>query len=171
MPRPLTASNRTSRVRLALSLLCLMAAQLTSCTYVEGRNRVLITSTPAGARILVDGTDTGLTTPATLDFSTWTNLDGYLSGEREIAIDKVGFERQTRRLYKQTVYYSSRWIDGAVEKTPPLPLYWTLGDWFTPFGVRWSYVPDVLHVKLYPEGEGPGSKPAIPKVDAADQAP
>ena len=47
-----------------LPLVALALALLPACTYIEGNPRVLVTSNPAGAEILVDGQDTGKTTPA-----------------------------------------------------------------------------------------------------------
>ncbi len=69
----------TRRVGLALSLLLLPA-----CTTIQGSDRVLVTSAPAGARIAVNGLDTGWTTPH--DF----NLANFGSHDHLITVTKKG---------------------------------------------------------------------------------
>jgi hypothetical protein len=54
-----------------------------------------------------------------------------------------------RRICQYTEGYTSKWIDGAYELAmPPLPLFWTPGDFFFPFAVRGGLVPSELYVKL-----------------------
>ena len=36
---------------------------------------------------------------------------------------------------------------------PPLPFFWTFGDFFFPFGIRSAIVPGQLYVKLYRDDE------------------
>jgi hypothetical protein len=123
---------------------------LGACTWFSGDSSVLVTSTPAGAEVLVDGQPSGKTTPARLD------LGGMLGGDHELTIRKQGYEPETRTVFHHTSTYTSRWIDGAPEpEVWKFPFWWTLGDWFVPFGVRWAYVPHELHVVLYKEGEAP----------------
>lgn len=138
--RPTTAARRLAALALAGA----------GCTYFQGDARVLVTSTPPGARILVDGEDSGRTTPSMVD------LGGILGSDHELRIEKRGFDPETRRVYHFTRAYTARWIDGAVELTLwPFPFFWPLGDWVLPAGVRWIYVPHEVHVRLYPEGEAP----------------
>ncbi len=139
-----------------LLLCCLLPA----CTYANGDHRVLVTSTPAGARILVDGEDTGKTTPAMVP------LGGILGSDRNLTVRKKGFDPEHRRVVHYTRSYAARWIDGAVEPTLwSLPLWWPLGDWVLPLGVRWTYVPHEVHVQLYPEGTAPVAAKADGKTD------
>ncbi|MCB9869505.1 MAG: PEGA domain-containing protein [Planctomycetes bacterium] len=140
-------------------LLACLAAVLPACTYSSGRTTVLVTSAPAGAAIFVDGKDTGETTPFLLDLARDQLLSGYWSSDHLISVRKAGFEPEDRSVYHHRTHYTSRWIDGVTDSTlVSLPLWWTFGDWFTPFGIRWDYVPHELHVKLYPLGEAPGQK-------------
>lgn len=119
-----------------------------ACTWFHNEEYVLITSEPLGARILVDGTDTGLTTPARL------SLGNVLGGDHAIRLEKKGYRAEERRLVQYTEGYTSKWIDGAYEDAlPPLPLFWTAGDMIFPFGVRSAIVPGELHCKLYGEDE------------------
>lgn len=131
-------------------ILLLSALLLPSCTYLSGDANVLVTSTPAGADILLNGEDTGRTTPTLLE------LGGIAGRSHAITVRKIGYEDEVRQVYHYTTGYTSRWIDGAVEPGVwNFPLWWTLGDFFTPFGVRWRYVPGELHVRLHRRGEAP----------------
>lgn len=129
-------------------LLLLIAALSGSCTWFKSNNPVLITSDPPGARIWLDGHDTGKTTPTSFD------LAGNFGRDHDVRITKKGYRPVERRLYQQTEAYTSRWIDGASSfGLPPLPIFWTPGDLVFPFGVRGQIVPDELHVKLYREDQ------------------
>lgn len=123
------------------ALLLLLACP--ACTWFSSRENVLIGSDPLGARILVDGQDTGRTTPASLP------LGGLFGSDHTIELQKRGYRPARRRLYQYTEGYTSKWIDGAYDPVMlPLPLFWTAGDLFTPFGVRAAIVPAELHVVL-----------------------
>jgi len=107
---------------------------------------VLFTSEPPGARIWIDGEDTGYTTPKQL------NIGGVFGFDHEIRMTMPGYRPGTRRIYQYTEGYTSRWIDGVYDPVmPPLPLFWTFGDFFLPFGIRAAIVPGALHIKLYRE--------------------
>lgn len=124
-------------------LLCLPLALVSACTWWSSQEHVLITSDPLGARILVDGTDTGRTTPARL------RIGGNFGRDHMVELTLAGHRPERRTIYQYTEAYTSKWIDGAYDATmPPLPLFWTDGDLIFPFGIRGGLVPD-LHVKLY----------------------
>lgn len=136
-----------------------------ACTYFQGDPHVLVTSTPAGAEILVDGEPTGLTTPVKLD------LGGILGSDHTITLRKLGHEEEHRRVYHYTTTYTSKWVDGVTEYAlPSSPIDWTFGDFFTPFAVRWRYVPHEIHAVLHPAGQAPKRSPmgvaAAPPDDA-----
>mgnify|MGYP002624097286 FL=1 len=61
-------------------LLALLFATLPACTAWRESEGVLITSEPLGARIVVDGEDTGRTTPARL------LLGGTFGGDHEVVL-------------------------------------------------------------------------------------
>jgi hypothetical protein len=129
-----------------LSLLALVLAP--ACTWVHSRDDVLITSEPPGARIWVDGRDTGRTTPAKL------TIAGVFGGDHEVELTRKGCRPARRTLVQHTVGYTSMWIDGAYDLAmPTLPFFWTIGDFFFPFGIRAAIVPGELHVRLYREDE------------------
>lgn len=157
-------------LRRGLATMLLLVA--TGCTFASGDPTVFITSTPAGASIEIDGTDTGETTPAHFDLGTWLNLSGALAGDHAVTIRKNGYEPETRVLHHHTTFYTSKWIDGATNGVMfNNPIFWTVGDFFTPFGVRWAFVPHTLHVRLYPEGEAPGWDPGATKTDRPGGSP
>ena len=128
-------------VPLLLTLLSLLTTP--ACTWFSSKERVLVSSEPLGARIVVDGYDTGRTTPASLP------LGGLFGGDHTIVLHKKGYRPAARRVCQYTEGYTSKWIDGAYDLVmPPLPLFWTGGDLLTPFGVRAAIIPAELHVVL-----------------------
>jgi hypothetical protein len=150
-----TASRPAQTAAVALAVLG------SACTYFHGDEHVLVTSTPPGAAILVDGVDTGQTTPSMVDLG---GLIGLIGSDHVITVRKRGFVDETRQVYHYTTAYTARWIDGALDMGLwRLPLWWTLGDWVFPIGVRWRWVPHELHTRLYKEGEGPVSGEPDPR--------
>jgi hypothetical protein len=132
---------------------------LYGCVYPAGDSRVFVTSDPPGADVMLDGEATGLTTPAILE------LGGACADDHRISVVKQGFEPEERRVTHYTRWRTSRWRDGAVEVGVwAFPMFWTFGDFFTPFEVRWAYVPHDLFVRLYPEG-------TFQRTDLSDERP
>lgn len=130
---------------LVLGLLLLVAG----CTYADGDPYVFVSSFPPGAAIAVDGQATGRTTPDRLD------LGGAFGDDHEITLSLDGYEPETRRVVHRRSGYTSAWLDGTDFRVWAFPLFWTLGDFFTPFAVEWAYVPGDLHVRLYEQGKAP----------------
>ena len=128
---------------LAVPLLLLTCS---GCVWFSSKENVLIASEPLGARILVDGEDTGRTTPASLP------LGGLFGYDHTIELQKKGFRPATRVIYQYTEGYTSKRIDGAYDAVMwPMPLFWTTGDFLTPFGVRAAILPAELYVVLEKE--------------------
>lgn len=124
-------------------LAALLFACLPACTYVQSHENVLVSSEPLGARILVDGRDTGKTTPARL------TIGGNFGTDHIIELDKPGYRPVRRRVYQYTEGYTSRWNNGVYDMVmPPLPVFWTVGDFITPFGIRGAILPAELYVQL-----------------------
>lgn len=132
--------------RLSLLLLVLSSA---SCTWLTSHDDVLFTSDPLGARISIDGYDTGRTTPAKMP------IGGMFGFDHEITLTKKGYQPVTRHIYQHTQGYTSKWIDGASSEPPSplLPIFWLTGDVFFPLAIHSVIVPGELHVKLYREDE------------------
>ncbi|MBL8754959.1 MAG: PEGA domain-containing protein [Planctomycetes bacterium] len=122
---------------LALLLAC------PACTWFSSRERVLVASEPLGARIFVDGEDTGRTTPASLQ------IGGLFGHDHVLELRKPGYRPARRIVVQYTEGYTSKWIDGAYDPVlVPLPLFWTGGDFATPFGIRAAVIPGELCVRL-----------------------
>lgn len=118
------------------------------CTWFEQNETVLITSEPPGARVLIDGTDMHATTPVSLPIA------GSFGYDHLLTLQKRGYRDEHRQLTQFTEGYTSLWINGAsTESEPPLPIFWTAGDLFLPFGVRSAIVPHEVYIKLYREDE------------------
>jgi hypothetical protein len=114
-----------------------------ACTWFSSQRHVLITSEPLGAKITVDGTDTGRTTPARLE------IGGNFGRDHTVVLTKKGYRPAARRLYQWTEGYTSKWIDGAYDEVMfPLPFFWTAGDFVFPFGIRGALLPAELYVRL-----------------------
>ena len=123
---------------ISLALCC------SGCVYFKPQDPVLLTSDPPGAHIILDGEDTGRTTPASFDIA------GDFEGDHLLELTKTGYRSELRVLTQCTRTYSPRWIDGSAgPDLPPLPIFWTFGDIFLPFGVRGAIVPGEVYVKLY----------------------
>jgi hypothetical protein len=134
------------RRRHLMPLLAYLVAGLPACTWWQSGEHVLVSSEPLGARIAIDGQDTGKTTPARLA------IGGNFGSDHLLELDKPGYRTARRRLYQHTEGYTSRWNDGVYEFVmPPLPLFWTPGDFAFPFGVRGALLPAELHVQLEKE--------------------
>lgn len=142
-------------LRLAASSLALL---LGSCVSVSNQPAVVVTSEPLGAQVTVDGTDTGLTTPCRLDIG-W-----FLRGNHLVELHKPGYGKQQRIVAQYTAGRSSRWIDGAFDTSmPPLPFFWTPGDFVAPLQVQATCVPSNLHVVLHAESAPPLGYDALGK--------
>jgi hypothetical protein len=138
------------------AVLVVLACQLASaCTWFGVDSHVTVTSRPQGAQVLIDGEDSGRTTPVKLD------LGGLLGGDHTITLRKRGYGDESRRVLHHTSLYTSRWQDGSELRSVTFPLWWTLGDFATPFAARTEYVPSALHVVLHPAGDGPVDAAAL----------
>lgn len=130
------------------SLLLALFLPCVACTWFKDNQEVLITSEPPGARIWLNGIDTGETTPKALDIA------GSFGSDHLLELKKKGYRTEQRVLYQHTNGYTSRWIDGgSTPGLPPLPLFWTLGDVFFPFAVKGALVPGEMCVKMYRDDE------------------
>lgn len=130
-----------------VTLLLPLLACAPACTWWKSAEHVLVTSDPAGARILVDGTDSGHTTPFRL------RIGGNFGSNHEIVLQKKGYRPAARWLVQHTEGYTSRFGDAAFELGMPAlpPFFWTPGDLLFPFGVRGAALPGELHVVLEKE--------------------
>jgi hypothetical protein len=129
-----------------MPLLAAIAMALSGCVMWHSHDYVLICSEPLGARIVVDGEDTGQTTPARL------SIGGNFGTNHVIELSRKGYRTARRHVYQHTEGYTSKWIDGAYSMTmPPLPFFWTSGDMVFPFAIRSALIPGELYVRLEKE--------------------
>jgi hypothetical protein len=134
------------RRRSLMPLLVCLATCLPACTWWQSGENVLISSEPLGARIVIDGEDTGETTPHQL------KIGGNFGTNHLLELQKPGYRTARRRLYQHTEGYTSRWNNGVYEFVmPPLPIFWTPGDFIFPLGVRGALLPAELYVQLETE--------------------
>lgn len=124
----------------------LLAAALLLATGCKTTERpVSFTTDPAGARILLDGKDSGFVTPALLRLerepqTVRFELDGYVPAERDL---RPGKRRSTVYWREMSVSY----------KTWHFPLWLNRDDTFTPYKVDKSLMPNRLYVRLKREAD------------------
>lgn len=130
----------------ASSLLALLAS---ACTAIERSPGVLFASRPAGARVVVDGRDSGFVTPCTLALERETHavdllLDGYVP--TRVAIDPRG--------ETWLIHYNEAWADW---RTWRFPLWVNLWDFVTPVKVERGFSPERVFVamRLIEKGDRP----------------
>ncbi len=138
---PLTLFSRSSRTG-ALILVVLLPLACSSA------KKVRVSSTPPGARILINSTDSGQTTPAEVTLS--SKEDRY-----EITLEKHGYNPVTREVRLTT---DVRVIDPdevAVRICcAPCCLGLPLLGLLKPLRVDKEFVPTKFNANLYPEGQG-----------------
>ena len=123
----------------------LLALVLVSCAT---RQTVHVSSLPAGGRILIDGHDSGLTTPSDVELS--TKQDTYV-----ITIERQGYNpsiREVRHGRDVDVIEPEEVV--ARVCCAPCCLGMTLPGLLKPLRVKDRFVPSHIHANLLPEGQG-----------------
>ncbi|QDV07585.1 PEGA domain protein [Planctomycetes bacterium Poly30] len=121
-----------------LALLALAIPMLQSC--ISGRRPIVLDSTPRGALVIVDGEDSGHSTPCTIQLSDSARtfefrLPGYATEERYV---RVGGRRRV-------VY----WRDAITDyRTWAFPLWLSAEDFFFPIKEDGGEMPNRIHVRL-----------------------
>jgi hypothetical protein len=120
-----------------------------SCAAIDQRPGVMFSSRPSGARVLVDGVDSGFVTPCYLDLvrvehSVDLVLDGYIP--TRVAIDPRG--------ETWLIHYNEAWLD---YNTWRFPLWLNFWDAVTPIKIERGYSPERVFVamKLVEKGDRP----------------
>jgi len=118
---------------------------LQGCSSIKS---VRVESHPPGARILIDGRDTGLVTPADVDLS--TKSDRY-----DVCVEKAGYNSITSELTLETDVDVMD-ADEVVSRVlcAPCCLGLTLPGLLTPVDVNKGFHPNPVSIKLVPEGQG-----------------
>ena len=120
--------------------LCLLL--LGACRSSRG---VYFFSDPPGARVLVDGKDTGFVTPCVL---------GLKNKRRQVSFELTGYETATRKLVVSNRFTSIFWKDATIfYNTWRFPLWLNTEDFFLP--IKWTRgeIPNRVFVRLRREAD------------------
>ena len=129
-----------SRIACLVACACLATS---ACQVLMPKPGVVIASDPPGARVLVDGRDSGFVTPCNLDLEQEDDerikLDLVLPGYRVARIDMLPDERS----------YSMRYIDMYADySTWCFPLWLNFDDFLFPFKKESWSSPARIHVPM-----------------------
>jgi hypothetical protein len=121
----------------SLALLALLAG---GCAAIQETPGVLFSTRPAGARVLIDGQDSGFVTPCHLDLSRTHHsvdllLDGYVP--TRIAVDS--------RSETWLIHYNEAWVDYSTWNFPAWLNFW---DFMTPIKIERGYTPERIFVAM-----------------------
>jgi len=127
-------------MRLQLSFPLALVACLCSCIAIEREPGVSIASSPPGARVLIDGKDSGFVTPVDLGVSRSAHtlaleLDGYVTAKRKL---RGGSSRDV-------IHWDEAYIS---ENTWHFPLWLNYQDGFFPFKYHKGYRPRRVFVRM-----------------------
>ena len=139
-----------------------LALALSSCVGIQRARGVTIASDPPGARVLIDGKDSGFVTPTALDLDRETQridlvLEGYDTATRVVRTDSNW----------STVHYDEMYI---YSNTWRFPLWLNWRDGLVPFRQHKGFSPERLFVRLRLSGEQPFDE-AEPDLPEAANAP
>ena len=122
--------------RLVLAGLCL--ALLGACRSSRG---AYFFSDPPGARVVVDGRDTGFVTPCVMELKN--------KRRREVSFELTGYETAKRTLVVANRYSSIFWKDATVYyNTWRFPLWLNTEDFFLPIKLTRGELPNRVFVRL-----------------------
>jgi hypothetical protein len=126
----------------ALPVLLALSALLAGCS----NSGVFLSSAPPGARVLVDGTDTGFVTPCALD----------LEYDHKVDVEFVlpGYETAGRRLVDEGSAYWILWREMRISmNTWRFPLWLSFEDFFVPLKRKKGKSPSRIFVRLRREAD------------------
>ena len=124
-----------------LTLAVLIATALSSCVMDVSSPGVFLATNPAGARVLVDGYDSGFATPCAID------LDP--SKPHDVTFALEGYAEATRRLVPNPTVTVVPWADGDIGASKwRFPLFLTLDGFFFPGRSRNNLAPARVYVPL-----------------------
>lgn len=126
----------------SVAALALSVVALTSCLTVTPAG-TLIASTPSGARILVDGRDSGLVTPREIQLEKGRS--------HRIVLELAGFALSTLELDEGRRVTLVGWNQAGIRPIRfPLPIFHSSKELFLPVRVDRSSSPWRIHVRLRP---------------------
>jgi len=145
-PSTVETSKRTSRTLTVFWVLCLSFSH-TACVASTASPGVFFATNPPGARVFVNGEDSGFATPCAI------SLDK--TREHEVAFVLDGYDVARRDLFPNTRWTATSWSDGDIGLSLwRFPLFLTFQGLFFPFGEDDDLVPSRLYVPLEIATEG-----------------
>ena len=135
--------------RSTLLLLALSCLGLTACVGYPQSPGISVTTDPPGARVLLNGRDTGFLTPAYLDLG---------GNDARVDMELEGYQPATRLVRTRSEWDSTHWSEMELGPgTWRFPLWVDYDDFFAMW--RWvgSYAPTRIFVRLRLEGDAPGA--------------
>ena len=139
---PLMVVPTLARVALAA-----LACSLAACANFRRERGVSFATDPPGARVILDGKDSGFVTPCLLFVS---------RDERKVDVQLVrpGYETAHRRLYEQDTVTTVLWKEMQVHyNTWRFPLWLNFEDFFIPLKVDDEPYPARIFVRLRREAD------------------
>ncbi|HKD99804.1 MAG TPA: PEGA domain-containing protein, partial [Planctomycetota bacterium] len=148
--------------RALLFLLALATTASTpACVWWRRDPKLFVYSDPPGARVFIDGQDSGFTTPVVLE----------PASSLRVSVEKPGYKRAVRPVDTERYFRIPKWNDGGTaDFSLTLPIFFTFHDFIFPFQFSRRKHPRRLYFQLEPmEGaEVPHStKPLLPASSAA----
>ncbi len=127
-------------------LLACLAFSLASCSMFRRERGVSFATDPPGARVVLDGKDSGFVTPCML----------YMTDDNGIKVDLVrpGYETAHRVLTERTTAHLVLWNEMSVYyNTWDFPLFVNMEDFFIPVKVDNEPIPARIFVRLRREAD------------------
>jgi hypothetical protein len=125
---------------LRAALAALLLTWSSACVQLIGPPGVAISSQPPGARVLVDGRDSGFVTPCNLDISRRSHrIELVKAGYRSAVIQVEGGGQN------HVVPWEEAWVN---YQTWHFPLWLNAVDGLMPYKIDRSYSPARIHVPL-----------------------
>lgn len=129
-PTSLRASRRAALGRFALALCALACGACVELQRVPG---VMFATTPPGARIVVDGLDSGFVTPCHIDLTRERHeVDMVLEGYKPVSVSIESGGQTTLVFWDEAWVYPNTWR---------FPLWLNARDGFLPVKIERSYSP------------------------------
>lgn len=130
------------------ALFILAAALSPACVTFESPAGTSISSEPPGARVVIDGEDSGFVTPCYLRLHKGEDYD--------VRVELDGFQTAKFELDQSTSFYTVPWSDGyTVPHAFRFPLFLEARDLFVPFRIDTRTHPGRVFVRLQPEEAPP----------------
>lgn len=131
------AVPRHALARLSLALAALASAACVELQRVPG---VMFATAPPGARVVVDGVDSGFVTPCHLDLSRARHeVDMVLEGYKPVSVSIESGGQTTLVFWDEAVVYPNTWR---------FPLWLNARDGFLPVKIERSYSPTRVYAPL-----------------------